>query len=280
MDSVYYRGINLNRLHVWIKLDNPDSLWGLRALRGFRSAYQNSARVAIHHRQASTPGVRIRTDSRTNQGKQNYERPISSEVSMEKTCSHCHKPFESTQFKTCDECRKCARDQGCVWREKNHERWLEIAKKYRDTHSEQVRTKNKKCYEKNKEARNEYCRNRYLHNKAEYAASRNEWRKQHPEEFKVQKHNYRARRRGAAGTFTTDELREIAHQQDNRCYYCHKLFFNGTLERDQHIEHKIPIIRGGSNDISNIVLSCSSCNIKKNRKTDREFLLELVQWWR
>ena len=28
----------------------------------------------------------------------------------------------------------------------------------------------------------------------------------------------------------------------------------------------------GSNDISNIVPSCKSCNLRKGRKTDREFL--------
>ena len=45
LDSVYYRGINPNCLHVWIKLDNPNSLWGLRTLHCCRSAHPYSARL-------------------------------------------------------------------------------------------------------------------------------------------------------------------------------------------------------------------------------------------
>ena len=38
------------------------------------------------------------------------------------------------------------------------------------------------------------------------------------------------------------------------------------------VEHKIPINRGGSNKLSNLVLSCSKCNYRKHTKTDLEFI--------
>ena len=38
-----------------------------------------------------------------------------------------------------------------------------------------------------------------------------------------------------------------------------------------YLDHKIPVARGGNNDIENMVLSCRSCNRRKGKKTAEEF---------
>lgn len=38
-----------------------------------------------------------------------------------------------------------------------------------------------------------------------------------------------------------------------------------------HIEHKIPLSRGGLHAIENLDISCQSCNCSKNTKTVEEF---------
>jgi 5-methylcytosine-specific restriction endonuclease McrA len=54
-----------------------------------------------------------------------------------------------------------------------------------------------------------------------------------------------------------------------RCVYC-KREVDIPLARDRKsltrcvLDHKIPAISGGSDDIDNIVLSCQSCNSKKS----------------
>lgn len=58
-------------------------------------------------------------------------------------------------------------------------------------------------------------------------------------------------------------LKEI---YDHRCYYC------GSKSRSLQKEHLIPLARGGTNDISNIVPACRDCNLRKSTLTDQEFI--------
>jgi 5-methylcytosine-specific restriction endonuclease McrA len=41
------------------------------------------------------------------------------------------------------------------------------------------------------------------------------------------------------------------------------------------LDHKLPLSRGGSNTIDNVVPACRPCNQKKHRLTVNEFLAEL-----
>lgn len=46
------------------------------------------------------------------------------------------------------------------------------------------------------------------------------------------------------------------------CYYCGK----EIDKKNATIDHKIPIIAGGSNEIDNFVLCCQKCNLTKDKK--------------
>lgn len=41
------------------------------------------------------------------------------------------------------------------------------------------------------------------------------------------------------------------------------------------LDHKIPRVRGGKNEVDNLVLACSECNGKKNDKTVDEYMRRL-----
>ncbi|GAA6196674.1 hypothetical protein NBRC116598_21180 [Pseudophaeobacter arcticus] len=57
------------------------------------------------------------------------------------------------------------------------------------------------------------------------------------------------------------------HQRDGRmCVYC------GCIEGPFHIDHLWPVSKGGSNDPSNLVVSCASCNLSKGGKSLREWM--------
>ena len=77
--------------------------------------------------------------------------------------------------------------------------------------------------------------------------------------------NRRALQKNAIGTFSEEEVNQLLRNQNNKCHYCRVDL--STYHRD----HKVPLIVGGTNTIDNIALSCPPCNLKKNRKTDKEF---------
>ena len=77
--------------------------------------------------------------------------------------------------------------------------------------------------------------------------------------------NRRARKSGNGGSHTLQEWREKCALFANLCAYCGE---PKPLQRD----HRVPLTRGGTNDIDNIVPACASCNASKHTKTDREFI--------
>ncbi|HET8630540.1 MAG TPA: HNH endonuclease [Thermomicrobiales bacterium] len=53
----------------------------------------------------------------------------------------------------------------------------------------------------------------------------------------------------------------IERRAGERCEYCRapQRVFNGPL----HVEHIVPRSRGGADDLANLALSCSACNLAK-----------------
>lgn len=68
--------------------------------------------------------------------------------------------------------------------------------------------------------------------------------------------------------YISKEMREKVFQKyDGRCAYCGK-----ECIAPYHIDHKIPVCRGGSTTLENLALACKECNQKKYTLTDIEFV--------
>lgn len=63
----------------------------------------------------------------------------------------------------------------------------------------------------------------------------------------------------------------IFNKCNGKCHYCHK-----SLTIDNcHIDHMMPLSKGGSNCDSNLTLACAECNESKGTLTENEYLLKI-----
>ena len=78
----------------------------------------------------------------------------------------------------------------------------------------------------------------------------------------------RALKRNADIKFQISEsvIQEVQKKYNYKCAYC-----GVDCRLNYHIDHKVPLIRGGGNNIENLALACPHCNYSKHDKTDVEF---------
>jgi 5-methylcytosine-specific restriction endonuclease McrA len=146
-----------------------------------------------------------------------------------------------------EENREAISERHRQWREANPE----YARKWREANPEKVRERNRKYREEN--------RQRYI----EHARA---WREANPEKVRAAKVRRRARKRNATGSFTAEDIKAIYKSQEGRCWWC-----QCEVGDTYHIDHIIPLARGGSNAANNLVIACPTCNLQKGAKMPHEF---------
>ena len=97
-----------------------------------------------------------------------------------------------------------------------------------------------------------------------------QWFMDHPERIKQLRRNAGSRRRaklkGSGGKHTADDIDTIYRSQKGRCWWCGK-----KVGEAFHVDHRIPVAKGGSDNPGNLVISCPSCNLKKRDKHPWDF---------
>ena len=77
------------------------------------------------------------------------------------------------------------------------------------------------------------------------------------------------KKHGRPGTPSKKIIKQLLKDQGPRCYYCNIYF---SESNGFHVDHKIPLARGGRHTVDNFALACPLCNIKKHTKTADEFM--------
>ena len=58
----------------------------------------------------------------------------------------------------------------------------------------------------------------------------------------------------------------VAERAANRCEYCR---MHQSLQGAQfHLEHIVPISRGGATELANLALACPGCNLRKSNRVE------------
>lgn len=96
------------------------------------------------------------------------------------------------------------------------------------------------------------------------AAALREYRKKNPEKVAEWGQSRRSSKIGRVPRGTVWRLRVT---QGDACTYC------GAAIPPYHLEHKLPVSRGGTNAESNLHLTCPRCNLRKSDLTHEEFLV-------
>lgn len=111
----------------------------------------------------------------------------------------------------------------------------------------------------NKELRRAQKRARYAKNAARIQAQNEAGRKKAPEASRAKVRNYRAKKRAASGRHSVADIADIMTRQNGKCAYCGK-----SLKKQFDVDHIQPMVLGGSNDRSNLQLTCRACNRSKS----------------
>lgn len=180
-----------------------------------------------------------------------------------KLCTKCgeSKPFAgfSKNIRARDgmncHCKDCARIATAVWRANNPERARASENAYRAANIDKVKA-------------------RYVaHYKANYdkkKANVLRWQAEHPESVRMYRATARARRRAAeaGGSLSTGLAEKLFKLQRGKCACGCKQ----PLGDDYHLDHIMPLARGGSNTDDNIQLLRSRCNRQKQAKHPIDFM--------
>jgi 5-methylcytosine-specific restriction endonuclease McrA len=90
------------------------------------------------------------------------------------------------------------------------------------------------------------------------------YRKENPERKRLSEHNRRARTKGK---LSADIFEKLFKLQKGKCACCGK-----KLGKDFHLDHIVPLSKGGLNVDSNVQLLTAFCNVSKKDKDPIEFM--------
>jgi len=106
----------------------------------------------------------------------------------------------------------------------------------------------------------DYDRRRYVTERAKRLAYAAQYWRANPEATRVAKRNRKSRKRGNGDyvAVTTAEWLRIVRRFDGCCAYC------GARDVALHMDHVVPLAKGGRQAPANILPACGPCNMAKH----------------
>ena len=159
-------------------------------------------------------------------------------------------------------CKECMREYKRNWSKNNPEKVVEYSKNWSKNNPEKRKESANNWYYKNRESENHKSKIRARKNKEKIAIRKKNWAKNNPEKIRAQTERRRIRKlQNKEYLITEKEYKKLYSQP---CVYC------GSKKRIT-MDHVIPVSRGGTHGIGNLVSACLSCNSSKRDKTIMEW---------
>ena len=101
--------------------------------------------------------------------------------------------------------------------------------------------------------------------RSEATSYKKKWVTNNPEKRKEVNRISELRRRAAKKNVVANKfaISDIINAYGDKCFYC-----NGKFE---HVDHYIPLSKGGPHSLENVRPSCKNCNLRKGSKMPEDF---------
>lgn len=163
------------------------------------------------------------------------------------------------------------------YREANAERVREQDRRWRESNADHLRQRRKAYYAENRSLLIQYASEYREANRKRLADNARIYRKQNAKVIRARSKanalmtraknmQRRARKMKAEGKYTAKDIRLQYERQKGRCYWC-----GVKVGKKYHVDHVIPLSRGGTNWPENLVVACPTCNCSKGGKLPHEW---------
>jgi len=159
-------------------------------------------------------------------------------------------------------CKQCDSLRLKIYNNKNKDRNIERRKIYTINNKEKISLRAKSYQIANKEKITE-LRRKNKDKLKEYNKIYSQTQAR-----KISSKNYKYKRRSITkqGDATTQQILKL-QKNAKVCYWCKCSLKNVKV----HIDHYVPLSKGGEHTLSNLVVSCQSCNLTKSAKDPIQF---------
>jgi len=139
---------------------------------------------------------------------------------------------------------------------------------YCRSNKEWKKKKDSEYYQRHKEEVSAQAKVWRSNNQEKIKADKIRWREENRDAHRMQRRNRKARKRNNGGTHTAAEIAEILLMQGRKCAYCPASLKN----KSYHVDHIIPLSKGGRNDRRNLQILCVPCNLSKSSSDPIDFM--------
>lgn len=168
-------------------------------------------------------------------------------------------------------CRQCETAWGVEYIRQHPEIGKAKSDRYRLKNREQRNAHFRNWYWMNAEAQRQRARDYILRNPEKVKVTWAKYKSNNRAKVAVSNARWRKYLRNADGEYNENDVLDLYDEQDGLCAYCGIRVFL-TLPKDCHVDHILPLSRGGSNYPDNLCLTCSSCNTSKGAKLPEEWI--------
>jgi 5-methylcytosine-specific restriction endonuclease McrA len=179
-------------------------------------------------------------------------------------CKHGH---TSERFVSSGGCIACLEARSAAFKFNRRDEYLTWRKAHYQANRDKFNERCREYYTVNRERLAARARGWHERN-AEHAHARHaKWREANPEKVAAIKRNRRARQSAAEGSHTAADTLHRLELQGGKCACCTK-----KVGRKYHVDHIVPLSKGGSNWPKNLQILCPTCNARKKDKDPIDFM--------